>query len=119
WSFSRPIQRSAVADRGTSFVRVTDCGLPVTLMPVFFVLAQFLLVFVAGKTFYNSIAAHPVESQIRLIVVTRFLEIRGPTLDVGTVSCLCAARNRHVSILGECEKCRLSEKGKWGCIVWR
>src|SRR4029077_9569034 len=104
WSFSGPIDGSAVADRGTPFARVTDVRLPVALGPFFFILAQLLLVFLAGKTFYNFIAAHPVESQIRFIAVTRFLEIRGPTLDVGTVSRLCAARNWHVTIFGDREK---------------
>ena len=118
-SFSGPIHGSAVADRGTPFARVTHFWLSVALGPFFFILAQLLLVFVAGKTFYNFIAADSVESQIRLIVVTRFLEIRGPTLDVGTVSRLCAAGNCHVSIFGEREKRRLPGKGNRGRIVWR
>src|SRR5882724_13384119 len=118
-SFSGPIHGSAVADRGTPFARVTDFGLSVALVPFFFILAQLLLVFVAGKTFYNFIAAHSVESQIRLIVVTRFLEIRGPTLDVRTVRRLRAAGNWHVSIFGQCEKCGFSGKRNRGCIVWR
>ena len=52
--FSGPIHGSAVADRGTPFARVTDFGPSVALVPFFFILAQLLLVFVAGKTFYNS-----------------------------------------------------------------
>src|SRR6478736_4830795 len=72
-SFSGPIHGSAVADRGAPFARVTDFGLSVALVPFFFILVQLLLVFVASETFYF-IAAHPVESQISLIIVTRFLE---------------------------------------------
>jgi hypothetical protein len=53
-SFSGPIHGSAVADRGTPLARVMHFWLSVALVPFFFILAQLLFVFVAGKTFYNS-----------------------------------------------------------------
>ena len=41
----------------------------------FFILAKLLLVCVAGKIFYNFIAADPVDSPFRLIGVTKDIEI--------------------------------------------
>jgi len=63
-SFSGALHGNAIADRGTVFARATRLWLSVALVPFFFILAQLFLVLVAGKTFYNFIAAHPVESQI-------------------------------------------------------
>ena len=111
-SFSGPIHGNAIADRGTAFACVARLWLSVALVPFFFILAQLFLVLVAGKTFF--IAAHPVESQIPLVVVTRFLEIRGPTLDVRTVRRLRAAGNADVAILSEGEKSGFSGKRNRG-----
>ena len=113
-SFSGALHGNAIADRGTVFARATRLWLSVALVPFFFILAQLFLVLVAGKTFYNFIAAHPVEPQIPLIVVTRFLEIRGPTLDVRTVRRLRAAGNADVAILSEGEKSGFSGKRNRG-----
>ena len=110
--FSGAIHGNAIADRGTVFARVTRLWLSVALVPFFFIPAQLFLVLVAGKTFF--IAAHPVESQIPLVVVTRFLEIRGPTLDVRTVRRLRAAGNADVAILSEGEKSGFSGKRNRG-----
>src|SRR5206468_10088439 len=79
-SFSGALHGNAIADRGTVFARATRLWLSVALVPFFFIPAQLFLVLVAGKTFF--IAAHPVESQIPLVVVTRFLEIGRATSEL-------------------------------------
>src|SRR5206468_4159841 len=57
WSFPGPIHGGAVADRSTPLARVTYFWLSVTLVSFSVILAQLFLVFLAGKTFYNFIAA--------------------------------------------------------------
>src|SRR5437773_5551205 len=77
-SFSGPIHGNAIADRGTAFACVARLWLSVALVPFFFILAQLFLVLVAGKTFYNFIAAHPVNCHFAFYFLLHFFSFVAP-----------------------------------------